>query len=51
MAVDGSKLVSNLNKDYPAYIPDNFKYADEAQIQQEEFLPDFQELLSTYKLK
>ena len=51
MAVDSSKLVSNLNKDYPTYIPNTFKYADEAQIQEQDYLPKFQELTKCYKLK
>lgn len=51
MAVDSSKLVSNLNKDYPTYIPNVFKYANEAQIQEQDYLPSFQELTKTYKFK
>ena len=51
MTADSSKLVSNLSKEYPTYIPNTFKYVDESQIQQQEYIPNFQKLVEMYKFK
>lgn len=49
--VDNQKFIANSNVDYPAYLPEKPLFANEKELYNDNFLPEFNKYLSIYQNK